>query len=130
MRREQRHKSLRSPICEPRNVVGGGMVAGGVAVLFGYLVHGAGEANDESGPLALWIAKALAPATAIAAMAKLGLTHPPAGAAAFIYIAAPPAVSQGWLFLLCPLLAGNVICCVMATAINNLSEKRQYPLYY
>ena len=29
-----------------------------------------------------------------------------------------------------PLLAGNVICCVMATAINNLSEKRQYPLYY
>ena len=80
--------------------------------------------------LELWIAKALAPATAIAAMAKLGLTHPPAGAAAFIYIASPAAATDGWLFALCPLLAGNVLCVLMATAINNLSEKRQYPLYY
>lgn len=119
-----------SPLCQPRNVIGGCTIAALVAIVFGYLVHGAGEANDQSGPLELWVAKALAPATAIAAMAKLGLTHPPAGAAAFIYITAPPAASQGWMFILCPLLAGNVICCVMATVINNLSEKRQYPLYY
>ena len=94
----------------------------------------AASADDGAagvGVLELWVAKALAPATAIAAMAKLGLTHPPAGAACFIYISAPAAATnQGWLFLLCPLLAGNIICCVMAMVINNLSDKRQYPLYY
>ena len=94
-------------------------------------MHGAPDDDGVgAGVLPLWVAKALAPASAIAAMAAVGLTHPPAGAAAFIYIASPAAATDGWLFALCPLLAGNVLCVLMATAINNLSEKRQYPLYY
>ena len=74
---------------------------------------------------------ALAPALAIGAMARMGLTHPPAGAAAVIFSAggAMPE-SVGWMFLVLPLLVGNTICILVATAWNNLKTTRQYPSYW
>ena len=121
-----------SPLVQPRNVIGGTTVAAAVAICFGYLAGiGTPGENGENALMPLWVAVALAPATAIAAMARLGLTHPPAGAVALIFISGPPAITHlGWLFLVCPVLIGNLLCCAMAAAINNLSAKRQYPLYY
>ena len=39
-------------------------------------------------------------------------------------------VGMQWLFLLCPLLLGNIIAVMLASWINNLSSKRQYPMYW
>jgi CBS-domain-containing membrane protein len=69
--------------------------------------------------------QALAVALAIAAMTKLGLTHPPAGAAALLFAGG----GLGWTHLFA-LLIGNVVAIGMATAINNWSNKRQYPSYW
>ena len=81
--------------------------------------------------LSPWVRAALAPATAIAAMNFLGLLHPPAGAAALIFATAPPALqSIKFMYLVFPLLVGNILSIIMATLINNLNKKREYPLYW
>ena len=78
-----------------------------------------------------WVRAALAPATAIAAMAFFGVLHPPAGAAALIFATATPAfASIKFMYLVLPLLVGNIVCIIMATLINNLIKKREYPLYW
>lgn len=62
-------------------------------------------------------------ALAVASMVKLGITHPPAGAAAVLF-AMNPAIS--WINMGFLLIA-NVLAIFSATLINNLTEKRQYP---
>jgi CBS-domain-containing membrane protein len=34
----------------------------------------------------------------------------------------------GWMYLVLPLLVGNLVCLFCACAVNNLSKKRQYPV--
>jgi len=113
-----------SPLVQPRNVIGGHCVAVVVSVLTYYLV------GDEFQPLVpKWVAAALAPATAIAIMAYLGFTHPPAGAVSLIFISGSPRVTGlGWHFLFVPILSSCIICMLMALLLNNLSPKRQYPV--
>ena len=78
-----------------------------------------------------WVAVALAPAASIAAMQVCGVSHPPAGAASLIFISGGAKVTDmGWMYLVTPLLIGNIICVACATAINNLARKRQYPVYW
>lgn len=69
--------------------------------------------------------ESLATALAVAAMVKLGITHPPAGAFALVFASE----KLGWGSVSMVLIA-NVIAVLMATLINNLSTKRQYPLYW
>ena len=50
---------------------------------------------------------------------------------ALIFVAGGEKItSLGFMYLLLPLLVGNAFCCLMATAINNVSRARQYPLFY
>eukprot|EP00568_Trieres_chinensis_P013967 CAMPEP_0183322670 /NCGR_PEP_ID=MMETSP0160_2-20130417/72323_1 /TAXON_ID=2839 ORGANISM="Odontella Sinensis, Strain Grunow 1884" /NCGR_SAMPLE_ID=MMETSP0160_2 /ASSEMBLY_ACC=CAM_ASM_000250 /LENGTH=103 /DNA_ID=CAMNT_0025489887 /DNA_START=104 /DNA_END=415 /DNA_ORIENTATION=- len=64
-------------------------------------------------------------ASVVALMAKLGITHPPAAANATILASG----KFSWLDL--PfLLLGNAVAIVTAIAINNLSDKRQYPTFW
>ena len=78
-----------------------------------------------------WVAVALVPATAIAINQRMGLLHPPAGAASLIFVSAGKRITDlGWMYVLMPLLVGNLVCCAMAAAINNLSKTRQYPVFY
>ena len=118
-----------SPLAQPRNALLGNSLAAAVAVVFRYL---SGPNDEHCGCLPQWAVVALAPATAIALSQRVGLLHPPAGAASLIYVAAAPGkiTSLGFMYLLMPLLVGNVFCCLMATAINNVSRARQYPLFY
>jgi CBS-domain-containing membrane protein len=117
-----------APLVQPRNIIGGHMVACAIAVLWMYF----------SSPLFLglipqWVVCALAPATAIAVMGKLGITHPPAGAACLIYVSAPfqsRVATLGWMYLILPILASAAITLVMGMAWNNLSKHRQYPIYW
>jgi hypothetical protein len=115
-----------SPLGQPKNVIFGNTVAAMVAVGLYYL---SGEAF--LGVVPGWVMCALAPATAIALMQRTALLHPPAGAAALIFVSGPPAITDlGWMYLVMPLLVGNIVCICMAMIINNLSRKRQYPLWW
>ena len=73
----------------------------------------------------LYMRQSLATALAITVMVRLGITHPPAGAAALIF-------SSGlldWTHVLM-MMVGNAIAIGTATLVNNMSEKRQYPMYW
>ena len=115
-----------SAFAQPRAVIGSNMVAASIAVTCHYL----------SSPLHLGLLPkratiALAPATAIAVNHRLGLLHPPAGAAALIFVSGGDEITlMGWYYLLIPLLVANVVSLFFAALINNLSAKRQFPLYW
>lgn len=108
-----------APASQPRNAILGQTVAVGVALILPYIP------NWEEMSLE-WRA-ALSTATSVAAMVRLGLTHPPAGAAALLFALGPDAWEASHLAVL---LLANVIAIGMATFINNLSDRRQYPTFY
>ena len=115
-----------SPLAQPRNAVFGCSLAAGIAVLFYYL-----SGDGFLGVIPKWVAVALAPATAIAVSQRCGVLHPPAGAASLIFVGGGAKITDlGWMYLLMPLLVGNLVCCMMAMLINNLSRKRQYPVFW
>jgi hypothetical protein len=64
----------------------------------------------------------LSTSLSIAAMARLGITHPPAAASAMILSSSTHSLSQIGVMLL-----GNVLAILLASFFNNLSDKRQYP---
>jgi hypothetical protein len=115
-----------SPLAQPRNAVLGCTLAGSISILVYYL-----SGPDFLGVLPKWAACAIAPATAIAICQRVNLLHPPAGAAALIFVSAPARVtSLGWMYLLLPLLLGNLFCCAMAMLVNNAAKERQYPVFW
>lgn len=75
--------------------------------------------------LATNVRKALGTAIAITCMARLGVTHPPAGAAALIFTGG----GYTWEHMGI-MLAGNMIAIFSATVINDLNDKRQYPTFW
>jgi len=102
-----------APASQPRNIIFGQTVAICVSMSFSYVpIH----------VLPIWIKSSLATASTIGIISKLGIIHPPAGATSLI-------VASGefdWMIL--PLmLVGNLLSIIIATLVNNLSEKRQYP---
>lgn len=75
--------------------------------------------------LPVWIRQAVGPACAIAAMVKLGVPHPPAGAHSVIYAEG----NHNWTFYSIVVLC-SIVSIVPATIVNNLDRKRQYPIYW
>jgi hypothetical protein len=105
-----------APASQPRNVILGQIVAGAVSMAFTYIP------DDIIPP---WLRQAIAPAFAIGAMVKLGIPHPPAGAHSVIYAAG----NHSWVFYALVVLC-SAVSILPATIINNMSEKRQYPIYW
>ena len=104
----------------------GNMLAAAIAVIFNYLSD-----PEYLDVIPDWLSVALAPATSIAAMQVCGVLHPPAGAASLIFISAGKRITGlGWVYLLTPLLLGNVICLFCGALINNVHTKRQFPMYW
>lgn len=115
-----------SSFAQPRAVLCSNMIAASIAVTV-HLLSSPAHLNL----IPLRMAIAIAPATAIAVNHRLGLLHPPAGAAALIFVSGGQQITaMGWMYLLVPLGVANVVCVLMATAFNNLSSARQYPLYW
>lgn len=111
-----------SPLVQPRNIAGGNLVSFASALLW----HVLSESHVPK-----WLAVVLAPATAISGMQLLGVSHPPAGAVSLIFITGGPRITDpGWMFLAAPLALGNVVAVLLASLINNLSPKRQYPMFW
>ncbi|MBP1873673.1 hypothetical protein LPJGGPFB_03098 [Ensifer adhaerens] len=100
-----------SPLSQPANVVGGHLVATFVGLVLRALFP-----NE-------WWAVGLAVGAAIALMAALRITHPPAGANPLVVFASDP----GFEFLLFPVLTGSLILVAVGTLFHRFG-KVEYPL--
>lgn len=102
-----------APLAQPRNVIGGHLIAALVGLL---MLQWLGASP--------W-AMALAVGVAIALMQLAQVVHPPAGANPLVIMMA--GVSD-YTFLLAPVLAGAVMLVVIALLINNLGAGRRWPV--
>uniref|UniRef100_UPI003013B782 HPP family protein n=1 Tax=Hassallia byssoidea TaxID=482630 RepID=UPI003013B782 len=103
-----------SPLAQPRNVIGGNLVAALVSLTILHLFG--------SSPWAM----GMAVATAIAMMQFTGTVHPPSGAVALVVMM----TKAPWQFLLTPALEGSIILVLCAVVFNNLAEERTYPKHW
>ncbi|PSL20216.1 HPP family protein [Shimia abyssi] len=94
-----------SPLSQPENVIGGHLQSTFVGLVLTAVLPN------------VWWAVALAAGLAIALMAALRVTHPPAGANPLVIFAADP----GFLFLLFPVLSVAVALVAIATIYHRLS---------
>ncbi|MBI4665846.1 MAG: HPP family protein [Nitrospinae bacterium] len=108
------YSALEGPLAQPRNLVGGHVISAIIAVTIVSLL-GKSEATV-----------ALAVCLAIVAMLWTRTLHPPGGATALIAVD----TTQGYGFILYPVLAGALIMLAVALIVNNLSEDRVYPRYW
>ena len=107
----------RSPLAQPRNLVGGHLISALVGVACWQLFH------DFPG-----FAQALAVATAIALMHATRTLHPPGGATALIATLGLPEIDRlGFWFVLLPATTGPLLLLVVALVVNNLPRSRRYP---
>ncbi|HEX9021575.1 MAG TPA: HPP family protein [Nitrospirota bacterium] len=112
--------AIKSPLAQPRNLIGGHVLSGLVGVacyrLFGDTI---------------WIASAMAVSLAIVAMLSTKTLHPPGGATALIAVVGGPKIhALGYLYAVLPAGAGAVILMSVALFVNNLSKDRKYPEYW
>ena len=110
--------AIKSPLAQPRNLVGGHVVSAFVGV-----------ACAQGFPADLtWLAAAVAVATAIALMHLTKTLHPPGGATALIAVISGEPIRQlGYLYVLVPCLAGSLIMLVVALLVNNIPRESRYP---
>lgn len=104
-----------SPLAQPWSIVGGNVLSGLIGVTVGLLVP------DTA------IACGLAAALAIAGMYFLRCLHPPGGAVALTAILGGAVVhSEGYQFVLTPVLLNSMMLALLAIVFNNLVGRR-YP---
>lgn len=112
--------AIKSPLAQPRNLIGGHVLSGLVGVAC-YQMFGE----------AIWLAAALAVSFAIVSMLATKTLHPPGGATALIAVIGGPKIhSLGFLYAVIPAGAGAVILLIVALVVNNLSKNRKYPEYW
>jgi CBS-domain-containing membrane protein len=112
--------AIKSPLAQPRNLIGGHVISGFVGVAACQLL------GDTP-----WVAASFAVSFAIAAMLATRTLHPPGGATALIAVVGGPKIhALGFLYPFVPAGLGAVILLVVALAVNNLSKGRRYPEYW
>lgn len=109
--------AVRSPLAQPRNLVGGHVISAVFGVTAWTLFH----------PVP-WLAAALAVATAIAAIHLTRTLHPPGGATALIAVIGSQQIHElGYLYVLVPAMAGSLLLLLAGLLVNNIPESRRYP---
>jgi CBS-domain-containing membrane protein len=109
-----------SPLAQPRNLVGGHVLSAIVGVACFQLLQPH-----------IWLAAALAVATAVAVMQATRTLHPPGGATALIAVICGESIHKlGYLYAIFPVAAGAAIMLVIALLVNNISDTRRYPEYW
>ena len=112
--------AIKSPLAQPRNLVGGHIISAVIGVAC-YKVFG-GQ---------MWLASALAVATAIAVMHATKTLHPPGGATALIAVIGSTKVHElGFFYAVVPVGVGVLIMLIVALLINNIPKNRSYPEYW
>jgi CBS-domain-containing membrane protein len=110
----------RSPLAQPRNLVGGHLVSALVGVVCQQLL---GHLPELAAPLAV--------ATAIALMQLTKTLHPPGGATALIAVAGSEQIHRlGFLYVLAPVGLGTLILLLIALLVNNIPSTRRYPEFW
>jgi len=109
--------AVRSPLAQPRNLIGGHLLSALVGVSCWQLLHAL--------PL---LAPAVAVASALALMHATRTLHPPGGATALIAVVGSPEIHRlGYWYVLVPGTLGPLILLLVALLINNLPTSRRYP---
>jgi CBS-domain-containing membrane protein len=112
--------AIRSPLAQPRNLVGGHVLSAIIGVSAWQLLSGS--------PL---VAAALAVSLAIAVMHLTKTLHPPGGATALIAVLGGDGIHRlGFLYVLMPVAAGSLIMLAVALIINNVPRTRKYPEFW
>ena len=101
--------AIRSPLAQPRNLVGGHFLSALVGVS----------------------CYCLAVATAIALMHVTKTLHPPGGATALIAVTGGEGIHQlGYLYAFVPCLLGALIMLAIALIVNNIPKAQRYPQFW
>jgi CBS-domain-containing membrane protein len=112
--------AIRSPLAQPRNLLGGHMLSAIIGVATYQALH------DH-----LWLAAAVAVATAIAVMHVTKTLHPPGGATALIAVIGGESIHAiGYWYVLVPAGLGAAIMLIVALLINNIPKTRRYPEFW
>lgn len=108
---------IQSPLAQPRNLIGGHVISAIVGVTAAKLF-----------PDTIWLASAVAVASAIVLMQITKTLHPPGGATALIAVTGSPAILKlGYMYVLSPVLSGAMILLTVALIFNNMTTNRHYP---
>ena len=114
------YAAIRSPLAQPRNLIGGHVISAIIGVTAYNLLHNF-----------MWLAAAVAVATAIAAMHATKTLHPPGGATALIAVIGSQKIHNlGYLYAIIPAGFGAVIMLIIALLINNIPKSRKYPEFW
>ena len=112
--------AIRSPLAQPRNLIGGHVLSAIVGVTAFQLC---GQQP--------WLASALAVSTAIALMHLTKTLHPPGGATALIAVIGSEGIHNlGYLYVLIPVALGATIMLIIALVVNNIPQNRRYPEFW
>lgn len=112
--------AIKSPLAQPRNLIGGHLLSACIGVASYQLLA----------PL-IWLAAAVAVATAIAVMHATKTLHPPGGATALIAVIGGPDIhGLGYFYAIMPIGAGALIMLLVALLVNNIPRHRQYPEFW
>lgn len=110
----------RSPLAQPRNLVGGHVISALIGVAIYRLV-----------PDPIWLSAALSVSLAIAAMHITKTLHPPGGATALIAIIGGNKIhALGFSYAIMPVCVGACLMLIVAWVANNSVKGRRYPLYW
>lgn len=112
--------AIKSPLAQPRNLIGGHIVSAIIGVACYQLF------NDY-----MWFAAAVSVATAIAMMHATKTLHPPGGATALIAVIGSDKIHNlGFLYVIVPIGVGALIMLAVALLINNIPKNRRYPEFW
>jgi CBS-domain-containing membrane protein len=112
--------AVRSPLAQPRNLIGGHVISAIIGVTFYKLLPGQ-----------MWLASSMAAATAILAMHATKTLHPPGGATALIAVSGSQQIHDlGYFYVIMPAAVGAFILLIVALLINNIPKNRRYPEYW
>eukprot|EP00026_Physarum_polycephalum_P013499 Phypoly_transcript_13910.p1 GENE.Phypoly_transcript_13910~~Phypoly_transcript_13910.p1 ORF type:complete len:253 (+),score=32.35 Phypoly_transcript_13910:165-923(+) len=112
--------SVKSPLAQPRNFVGGHLISAIVGVTVRWWVY----------KQSIAIASGFAVATAIAFMQLTNCVHPPGGATALIAVTSARMPWGGYQYVFMPILSGCACMLLVALVVNNLWPTRVYPSFW
>lgn len=107
-----------APATQPLNIMLGQALSMTIGICLKYNHH------VGSNGYPLYLQQSLAVALAAAVMVKVGVTHPPASAYCVVFVSTLQHLSWGNMAFI---MVADVITIGVATLVNNLNEKRQYP---
>jgi CBS-domain-containing membrane protein len=114
------YAAIKSPLAQPRNLIGGHIISALVGVACYKLFGGT-----------IWMAAALGVSLAIVAMLLTKTLHPPGGATALIAVIGSTNVHNlGFIYVIFPAGVGALVLLIIALIVNNLSKGRRYPEYW